>query len=169
MVQNTPLRRLANISGGLRPGPETTDADLEEVHQLLASEILRSLHESLTASESIVSGLGTPLEELALQERDTLQRVLTAAEKTLVREPLSEGNLHLFRRELPLLTPELPTSVPSWAAGWAVERSLGPFLDVSDQPYWFDIRRSLQQVVILAPWRPRDRTHNSSRKGGCRW
>jgi hypothetical protein len=151
MEQDTPLRRLASISGGLRSGPGTTEADLEEVHRLLAPKILRGFRENLTAPGAIVGRVDTPLEELALQESDHLQRVLTAAEKTLVQETLSAESLHLFRRELSLLTPELPTSVPPWAAGWAVERSLGPFLDAFGQPYWFDIRRALQQVVILAP------------------
>ncbi|HKA06405.1 MAG TPA: hypothetical protein VKD71_04050, partial [Gemmataceae bacterium] len=66
----------------------------------------------------------------------------------LAENPAAFADIRIFRREYPILTAQLPGSVPPWAAGWAVERTLGPFSDIAGRPYWFDIRRILRQVKV---------------------
>src|SRR5262249_21740765 len=63
--------------------------------------------------------------------------------------PAAEADLRVFRREVPVRTPQDPRSVPAWAAGMAVHRTLGPFRSERGQLFWFDIFRRLHLVRVV--------------------
>jgi hypothetical protein len=142
------LLNLSALSGGLRPGRGARDSDLQEALALSAYEILRGRGAGLTARPfGDASSLYSPAPAGPV-DASAFVNIAESAIAGLAADPAAFADIRVFRREHPILTPQLPDSVPSWAAGWAVERTLGPFLDAAGRSYWFDIRRILHQVQV---------------------
>jgi hypothetical protein len=145
------IATLSVLTGGLRPGSGVAAADLAEVRQLVASALARGQVESVpTAGQSA----STPdLARIAqVPSADETAQLAALAENAIAE--VSDDALHLddvriFRRIQPVVTSQLPGSVPAGAAGWAVTRTLGPFLDVTGQRHWFDIRILKRQVQVI--------------------
>lgn len=55
----------------------------------------------------------------------------------------------IFRRELPVRTTQLPGSVPAWAAGASVARTLGPFVDGVGRRFWFDVYQFTRRAQVV--------------------
>lgn len=73
-----------------------------------------------------------------------LSRVMAALPES--KEP---GGVRVFRREAPIATELAADSVPSWAAGQAVDQTFGPFLDAAGQRFWIDVWRFIVQTSIV--------------------
>jgi hypothetical protein len=146
MDRNSLFASLAALTGGLRPGPGVRDSDLEEARTLSAYEILRGRGVALTTARSLgdipIADPDDPADASALLD------IADSAIAGLAKDPNIIADVRIFRREHPILTAQLRDSVPPWAAGGAVERTLGPLLDAAGRPYWFDIRRILRQVHV---------------------
>jgi hypothetical protein len=59
-----------------------------------------------------------------------------------------EANLRVFRREIPVVTNQHPASVPKWAAGLAIDHTVGPFTDSNGKMYWFDFYKIVHHVSV---------------------
>jgi hypothetical protein len=118
---------------------------------LAAYEILRGRGGALTTTlpfgDSFTISAAAPADAA---ETAALLSVADSAIAELGKSPNAFQDVRIFRRTQPVLTPQLPDSVPPWAGGWAVERTFGPFVDASGRQYWFDIRRILRQVEVTA-------------------
>jgi len=134
------------LTGGLQPAAGASAAELHEVRRLVAREILRGRRAALTATPPYEdSSTYAPRWDTA--EIDALRHIADA-----VGAELGKGagdDERLFRRTQPVLTPQLPDSVPPWACGWAVERTLGPFVGEGGRSYWFDVRRIAPQIQLV--------------------
>jgi hypothetical protein len=138
---------LSALTAGLQPGgPGAREGDLEHVRTLLAYEMLRGRG---AASATLASF--APLSSISgadPAETSALLNIAASAIAEMAKDPAASADVRVFRRETPVLTPQLPNSVPPWAAGWQVDRTLGPFLDTTGRSYWFDIRRIFRQVQV---------------------
>jgi hypothetical protein len=143
------VAKLAELTGLLEPTAEASVTDLRAARLALAYALLRGQAE---ATHSLSPQNATPelLSNLGL--RDELKQILaevTREAETRSGEPL---DTRVFRRELPVLTNEDPASVPPWAAGLQLDRSLGPFRSFGGWPVWFDLYHTVHQVrVVRAP------------------
>jgi hypothetical protein len=131
---------LSTLTGGLRPGPGARNADLEEARTLSAYEILRGRGAALTIIRPLGGSTTISTGPADSADATSIFSVADSALAGLAKNPSAFADARIFRRENPILTPLLPDSVPPWAVGWAVERTLGPFLDAAGRLYWFDIR-----------------------------
>jgi hypothetical protein len=142
---------LSTLIGGLQPAPGVSAGDLHEVRLLAAYEILRGRGAALTTilpfGDSSTISAAAPADAA---ETAALLSVADSAIAELSRNPTAFEDVRVFRRTQPVVTPQLPDSVPPWASGWAVERTFGPFVDAAGRRYWFDIRRILRQVEVTA-------------------
>jgi hypothetical protein len=142
---------LSAVIGGLKPAPGVGAGDLHEVRLLAAYEILRRRGAELTTTppfgDSSTISAAAPADAA---ETTALLGVADAVIAELGRNANAFEDVRVFRRTQPVLTPQLPDSVPPWASGWAVERTFGPFVDAAGRRYWFDIRRILRQVEVTA-------------------
>jgi hypothetical protein len=68
--------------------------------------------------------------------------------KREVLDATNSGEYRVNRREVPFLSSQTPRSVPAWAAGQRVEKTLGPFKDASGKLFWFDFYRIKRQLKI---------------------
>ncbi|HEV2483567.1 MAG TPA: hypothetical protein VGS79_28070 [Puia sp.] len=97
---------------------------------------------------------------LNLLDKYTIQRaLLSAAEKGAagaVFSPTPAGQeggggigLQVFRREVPVVSGLSSASVPPWAAGMAIDHTIGPLKDSNGRLYWFDFYPVVQRVTVL--------------------
>ncbi len=63
-----------------------------------------------------------------VEKVETEEQVLKTEDKTKISRELNEPDLKPFVREVPVRTTQLKTSVPDWAAGAKVEKTVGPLL-----------------------------------------
>lgn len=59
-----------------------------------------------------------------------------------------EGQLRIFRREVPFLSTELKSSVPDWARGAKIASTIGPLKNKEGRRVWFDIYRIYPNVKV---------------------
>ena len=113
MDRESLLASLSALSGGLRPGPGASNADLEEARTLSAYEILRGRGAAfgycppvLRLRPTISSGPVDP------SDARSIFNIADSALAGLTKNPSAFANIRIFRRENPILTPLLPDSVP---------------------------------------------------------
>ena len=108
---------LSALTGELRPGPGARDGDLQEARTLTAYDILQGRGAARTTAlpfgyTSVVSGTG-PADPT---DASALLNIAESAIAGLAANPAAFADIRIFRREHPILTPQLPDSVPPWAA-----------------------------------------------------
>lgn len=75
-----------------------------------------------------------------------LSRMKNLADR-VVREKAS-ADLRVFVRDVPLRSTQVAGSVPQWAGGAALEKTLGPFLSKDGRKIWFDFFR-IEKLTAL--------------------
>ena len=63
-------------------------------------------------------------------------------------------DLRVFVRDVPVRTTQMIGSVPLWAGGAAVAKTIGPFLSKDGRRLWFDFFRIAQLVALYVEGRP---------------
>lgn len=74
-------------------------------------------------------------------------KVIESIAKRRMDEP-EEPRYRVFRREVPVREQLLHQSVADWAAGAAVDHSLGPFNSADGRQFWFDFYR-IEKLIAL--------------------
>jgi hypothetical protein len=73
------------------------------------------------------------VDHIPLRRRETLDNLATRLDDAT--EPPSQ---RVFVREVPLLDPLLGASVPDWATGAKISKTIGPFVNKDGRQFWFD-------------------------------
>lgn len=68
--------------------------------------------------------------------------------KSELSDAINSGEYKVNRREVPFVSSQTPRSVPIWAAGQRVVKTLGPFRDELGRLLWFDFYRIKRQAKI---------------------
>ncbi len=126
------MSRLVSLVGDLQPGPSTSAADLDVVRRLAADAVVGGM--------SVGGDLST---HLAHSDVAALAPLLESATSTETRDML------VSRRTLPVLSTQPANSLPAWASGRAIERTIGPFRDRLGRNVWIDLFRIVRQVRFV--------------------
>jgi len=62
--------------------------------------------------------------------------------------PAAPREFRVYRREAPVATPAVPTSMPDWARGAAVAETIGPLRSADGRTFWFDFFRIVRLVPV---------------------
>jgi hypothetical protein len=142
--QQKVLDLLANLSGHLQvtsPKDERAIRSLQEaLAHTLPDETITSVKNSsfsveqsdLFFTDAIAPGELTRLKNLAAKA---------------VKEAGAE-TLRVFVRDVPVRSTQIAGSVPLWAGGAAVEKTMGPFINKDGRKLWFDFYR-IEKLVAL--------------------
>jgi hypothetical protein len=76
---------------------------------------------------------------------DTSQSAATDASKVSAKQSVSH---RVFVRDTPVRNAQLKTSVPSWATGAAVDKTIGPFINKDGRKLWYDFY-SIEELIAL--------------------
>ena len=90
-----------------------------------------------------VSALTAHLIASGRRETEELDRL-----KSELSDAINSGEYLVNRREVPFISTQTTRSVPAWAAGRRITKTLGPFRDELGKLFWFDFYRIRQQVKI---------------------
>lgn len=146
------LERLAVITAGLTPARGVSKAQLVELRQLLARDLRESPALASRGRASTSAGMANDRIDwgaVAPELRVELERALDVAPPTGAPDDGSSVAMRVARRTLPFSSSAEPDSVPEWAAGRRVERTLGPFVDRDGRLVWFDIFAIVRQVSLV--------------------
>jgi hypothetical protein len=141
---------LAQLSGHLEPSSPGGKQALHALQEMLASAL--SNEDITTAKNQFFAIDYSDLyfdTALAPQQRLRLERLSQEAAKTQ-----GDPQLRVFVRDTPVRTTQFRGSVPLWANGAAVEKTLGPFLSKDGRQIWFDFFRITRLVALYIDGQP---------------
>jgi hypothetical protein len=141
--------KLIDLTGSLLPTPNTSITDLQDVRRSLAFSLSQEQPEPREPRSLVETFNQAPIEQIESSVVAELQEIVDQTINQLKERPTESPEFRIFRRELPILTSQDSTSVPPWAAGLAIERTIGPFIDLSGRPVWFDFYRIVPQVQVV--------------------
>ncbi len=136
---------LSRLTGHIATGPLSED------------KILQSLHHSLSKSLLPEDVLQLKSNTFQFESADFLSpsRVPTeishALEGIIEQQASPTADLPAYRvflREVGIRSVQIPGAVPSWAAGSAVDHTLGPFTNIDGRLHWYDFYQ-IQRLVTL--------------------
>jgi hypothetical protein len=152
------LERLAALTSDLTPARGVRKAQLAELRRFLARELQQTRAEGAlgvprrTAEPLVAAPERLDWSSVGPEIRDQLERLLdlppSPAEQLEAGEELPSG-VRVARRTVPFHSSVEVGSVPDWAGGRAIDRTLGPFRDRDGRLLWFDIFLPMQQVALV--------------------
>ncbi|HET8998439.1 MAG TPA: hypothetical protein VFP86_02215 [bacterium] len=129
------LSSLVTLTGDLQPTQQATASDLDFARAILAQALASEQAEPI-AKTAVLARLAEP--DLVAEARPaTAAQLSVYVERALAAKTPPE--FLIYRREVPVLTTRDLVSLPTWAAGRAIERTLGPFRDAMGRFIWFDL------------------------------
>jgi hypothetical protein len=142
--KTTLLGRLASITGDLRLAQGTPSDHLEQARIKVAQAIAAGQRESPTVLSETRSA-GQPRISTSIPQTGIEQ----AADSAL-SQPEQVSRILVSRREVPIAHTGLTTDLmPDWAAGRAIDTTLGPFHDDLGRPVWIDVFRIVRQLRLV--------------------
>ena len=119
----------------------------KEAIQRLSEFLSRSL---LQDEVHPVKGSSFTFEDADLFSPETIPDGLSTSLQTILQAQASgiEADFRVFGREVPVRSTQLQASVPLWAGGAAVERTIGPLTRKDGRQIWFDFFR-IERLVAL--------------------
>ncbi len=113
-----------------------------EVNSAEEKKMLDALHQQL--SNSLIDNEISALKGISFAHEgtdfftDTAQSVATANADVQRVSPKQKLSHRVFIRDTPVRNTQIKTSVPSWAAGAAVDKTIGPFISKDGRKLWYD-------------------------------
>ena len=134
------VAQLAWLTAGLKPAPETTAYDLQNVREILA----RSLLQPAADANIVTSGLAAP--PAAPPSAADVENLVQLVDGVAAAPPGGAQPL-VFRRNLPAAIPANPVYTPAAQNGMQ-SYAIGPFIDQLGVLHWFDIVPPIVQTSI---------------------
>src|SRR5690242_12342783 len=134
---------LTSLTGHLSAQNEQQTAQLQQLDEALARALISDDLKQLKASQ-----FNFEAADLFAPERVSADR--SAALQALATQAAAGGEpeYRVFAREVPVRSTQLHASVPLWAGGAAVDRTIGPLTNRDGRQFWFDFFR-IEKLVAL--------------------
>ena len=146
MDPKTALQYLAELTGSLQPSVSAGPEELRAARYAIAQSLF--IDQGAVIAVSAQSADRLPVEQLTPELRSQLEAISSEAAITSGTAAPAQVRTAVVRRDLPVVTPLRPSSVPAQLAGMKVERTFGPFLGNGGRPYWFDLYPIVSQVTV---------------------
>ncbi len=149
MKQKNITDLLLTLTEGLSPAKNVPKKQLETLKTSLADVLQhQDLSEMLPSDISNFDKINAVSK--TVQARESAVQKLIEPTTVQAADDLIKTNTEyrVFRREVPVKTSQYAASVPKWAAGQAVDHTLGPFKDNFGKLFWFDFYRRVHYVTV---------------------
>ena len=134
------------LTTSMQAGSKTVSKQLDQLKKELPAVL-----QTQPLSELFPGGL-TSFEQFALQPAIEKITATPATSKTVgdsqIEKISGAAEFRVVRREVPAITTQFIGSTPSWAAGQAIDHTLGPFTDGQGKFTWWDFYKILQNIVV---------------------
>lgn len=146
MSDNPILAQLAQLTGAFITSNNPSTEALEGFQSSIATALLQQQ----PASQMLQSFQFEKLKDintLLLDESDSsrLDKVLVDAGNNLQ----NEDNIRVFRREVPFVSSQVKGSLPEWARGAKITRTIGPLIDSMGRRFWWDFYHVVPGVQLF--------------------
>jgi hypothetical protein len=141
---------LAYLTGHLKIATSRDEHAVNALHEELSRALTHT--DLATAKDRYFSVESSDLffpDAVPPQQRVQLTRL---AER--IAASTTPPDLRVFVRDVPVRTTQMVGSVPLWAGGAAVAKTIGPFLSKDGRRLWFDFFRIAQLVALYVEGRP---------------
>ena len=140
---------LSRVSGHLQIETEKEKAAFETLQTRLAA--------TLIDEETPLRGRARTYEhsDLFTEKKvssSRMENIGKLAEKILTRQ--KDPEYRLFIRETPAVSAQLQGSIPEWAAGAAIDKTVGPFVNADGRDVWFDFYKIEKLVALYIQGKP---------------
>ncbi|MES2425992.1 MAG: hypothetical protein V4560_03430 [Bacteroidota bacterium] len=125
---------LNSLTGHLQATTPQQQQSLQEVQQTIAQSLLQQ-NVSDPGSRQFNFENASLLSDSTINNA-AMSNIATIAQQTL-KENVDNG-LHVFKRDVPARTTQLANSIPAWAAGAKLSKTIGPFKDATGKNTWYD-------------------------------
>lgn len=144
------LALLAGVSGHFEITSPADELSIRTLQEILSSVILG---EDISAiKNSFFSVENSDLFSIDTIDPHQLMHLQSFAGQ-VVKEA-SGPDLRVFVREVPVRSTQIKGSVPLWAGGAAVEKTIGPFLNKDGRKIWFDFFRIEEFITLYIDGQP---------------
>ena len=140
---------VAGITSGLKPSVLTSAEQLETLKLKLTVALQeQDILDIIPAGLSRIDKLNIQKELINTETVSAYESLLNRPGDESYKTALGESPYKVFRREVPVRTSQYEASVPKWAAGQAVDHTIGPFIDNFGKWYWFDFFKVVHHVTV---------------------
>ncbi|HJR08190.1 MAG TPA: hypothetical protein VJ842_13090 [Pyrinomonadaceae bacterium] len=135
---------LGRLSGHLVARSSRQEKEIEQLSRLLSRSFLPEDIQQLKGSSFAFeeADLFFP-EQIPSPRSASLESIAESAAERNVRP-----EFRVFVREVPVRSTQVHASMPQWAAGAAVERTIGPFTRRDGREFWFDFYK-IEKLIAL--------------------
>jgi len=137
------LDRLTTLTGDLRPLPGASPKQLEEARIAMARAVAAAQPESVARVTSVQPAVDP--RTISAEHRSSIE----SAVDSVIAQPAATPEFLVARREVPLAVTGVPNITPDWAAGRAIDSTIGPFADVVGRPVWIDLFQIVVQTRLV--------------------
>ena len=144
MNEHPLLAQLAQLTGGFSAANNPSIEQLQTFHSEIANVLLQQqpvnqLQDSFKFET--IQNLST--QKLDAKDLEYLNSVLETAETT------QAPKLRAFRREVPIVSIQVMGSVPDWARGAMIQKTIGPLVNNLGQQFWYDFYNVIPGVQVF--------------------
>lgn len=141
---------VAALTSNLTPSKITSKKQLEALKiQLLSSLQVQDIQDILPGGLNCFDRINLQPKFSGSDLPRFPETLINETKKEVIPEGTTKPSLYrVFRREVPVRTSQYAASVPKWAAGQAVDHTLGPFKDSLGKLFWFDFYRRVHYVTV---------------------
>lgn len=136
---------LSRVTGHLTTGSLREDKNLQKLHQSLSRSLLSEDAQQLKSSNFQFENADL------LSAANVSPEVTSALHAVTEQQSSTSGKAPEYRafvREVAVRSVQLPASVAPWAAGAAVDHTIGPFSNKDGRQFWFDFFK-IERLVAL--------------------
>jgi hypothetical protein len=135
---------LVNVSGHFQLDSSREERAISSVQDSLAKNLQNENIANIRSN--ILSIENSDLFSVATVPEDQLKQLEYLADRSVKEMP--HVSHRIFVREVPALSSQIKGSVPMWANGAAIEKSIGPFTRKDGRKIWFDFYE-IQKLAAL--------------------
>lgn len=146
MNEHPLLADLAQLTGAFVAANNPSKEELQNFQNNIAAALLKKQPaEQLQQSFQFEKMENFSTQHLAATDLEQLNEVLADAENN----PLKDSNIRAFRREVPFISSQVKGSVPGWARGAKIAKTIGPLIDLQGRWFWWDFYYSVPGVQLF--------------------
>src|SRR6266536_6020229 len=146
MNEHPLLSRLAQITGAFVAANNPSLEELQNFQDSVAAALLQQQPaEQLQQSFQFEKMENFSTQHLGESDLLHLNQVLQNVESS----SLKDSNIKAFRREVPFISSQVKGSVPGWARGAKIVKTIGPLIDLQGRRFWWDFYHVVPGVQLF--------------------
>ena len=140
------VSQLAQLTGAFMVADNSSQNELQDLKNNIASALLQQQPaEQVQQNFQFEKIENFNVQHLKEKDFAELNEVLKNAESNSA----NQGNIRAFRREVPFINSQVKGSVPPWARGAKIGKTIGPLSDLQGRKFWWDFYYTVPGIQLF--------------------